>query len=158
MASRVVMPKLTDTMEEGVLLAWKKQEGEPVQAGEVIAEIETDKAVMDLEAFAPGILRKVLVREGETVPSGALIAVIGEADEDLTAALNDGVTAAPLIQAKTSPVAASSTKPVAVPSTSAAGARPIASPRAKALAAERGLDLAGISAPGPAGESWRRMC
>lgn len=64
MASRVVMPKLTDTMEEGVLLAWKKQEGEPVQAGEVIAEIETDKAVMDLEAFAPGILRKVLVREG----------------------------------------------------------------------------------------------
>ncbi|KXJ99592.1 MAG: dihydrolipoamide acetyltransferase (E2) component of pyruvate dehydrogenase complex [Nitrospira sp. OLB3] len=151
MASRVVMPKLTDTMEEGVLLAWKKQEGEPVQAGEVIAEIETDKAVMDLEAFAPGILRKVLVREGETVPSGALIAVIGEADDDLTAALNDGVTAAPLIQTKTSLVAASSTKPVAVPFTSAAGARPIASPRAKALAAERGLDLAGISGTGPGG-------
>ena len=67
MASRVVMPKLTDTMEEGVLLAWKKHEGDRVQAGEVIAEIETDKAVMDLEAFAPGVLLKLLVQDGETV-------------------------------------------------------------------------------------------
>ena len=97
MASRVVMPKLTDTMEEGVLLAWKKREGEPVHAGEVIAEIETDKAVMDLEAFAPGILRKILVRDGETVQSGTLIAVIAEADEDITSALSDGVTADELI-------------------------------------------------------------
>ena len=97
MASRVVMPKLTDTMEEGVLLAWKKREGDQVHAGEVIAEIETDKAVMDLEAFAPGILRKILVRDGETVQSGTLIAVIAEADEDITAALSDGVTAAPSI-------------------------------------------------------------
>ncbi len=71
MASRVVMPKLTDTMEEGVLLAWKKHEGDPVQAGEVIAEIETDKAVMDLEAFAPGILRKILVHDGDTVQSSS---------------------------------------------------------------------------------------
>src|ERR1044072_1926364 len=55
MASRVVMPKLSDTMEEGVLLAWKKHEGDQVQAGEVLAEIETDKAVMDLEAFASGV-------------------------------------------------------------------------------------------------------
>ena len=61
MASRVVMPKLTDTMEEGVLLAWKKREGDSVQAGEALAEIETDKAIMDLEAFASGILRKILV-------------------------------------------------------------------------------------------------
>ena len=64
MASRVVMPKLTDTMEEGVVVEWKKKEGDPVQAGDVIAEIETDKAVMDLEAFASGILRKVMAREG----------------------------------------------------------------------------------------------
>jgi pyruvate/2-oxoglutarate dehydrogenase complex dihydrolipoamide acyltransferase (E2) component len=91
------MPKLTDTMEEGVLLAWKKREGDQVHAGEVIAEIETDKAVMDLEAFAPGILRKILVRDGETVQSGTLIAVIAEVDEDITAALSDGVTAAPSI-------------------------------------------------------------
>ena len=97
MASRVVMPKLTDTMEEGVLLAWKKHEGDRVQAGEVIAEIETDKAVMDLEAFAPGVLRKVLVQDGDTVQSGKLIAVIAEADEDIASALSDGVTAAPSI-------------------------------------------------------------
>lgn len=95
MASRVVMPKLTDTMEEGVLLAWKKHEGDRVQAGEVIAEIETDKAVMDLEAFAPGVLRKLLVQDGETVQSGKLIAVIAEADEDIALALSDGVAAAP---------------------------------------------------------------
>ena len=83
MASRVVMPKLTDTMEEGVLLEWKKREGDPVQAGEALAEIETDKAVMDLEAFASGILRKILVQNGETVESGTLLGVIGEADEDI---------------------------------------------------------------------------
>ena len=92
MASRVVMPKLTDTMEEGVVVEWKKKEGDPVQAGDVIAEIETDKAVMDLEAFASGILRKVMAREGETVKAGALIGVIGEADEDITAAASDSIT------------------------------------------------------------------
>src|ERR1043165_888633 len=95
MASRVVMPKLTDTMEEGVLLAWKKREGDPVQAGEALAEIETDKAIMDLEAFASGILRKILVQEGTTVMSGTLIGVIGEADEDITPALTDKIAAAP---------------------------------------------------------------
>ena len=95
MASRVVMPKLTDTMEEGVLLAWKKREGDPVQAGEALAEIETDKAIMDLEAFASGILRKILVQDGATVMSGTLIGVIGGADEDITSALTDTITAAP---------------------------------------------------------------
>ena len=97
MASRVVMPKLTDTMEEGVLLAWKKHEGDSVQAGEALAEIETDKAIMDLEAFASGILRKILVQEGATVMSGTLIGVIGGADEDITAALTDTITAAPSV-------------------------------------------------------------
>mgnify|MGYP001428863799 FL=1 len=95
MASRVVMPKLTDTMEEGVLVAWKKHEGDPVQAGEALAEIETDKAIMDLEAFASGILRKILVQEGATVMSGTLIGIIGEADEDITPALTDKITVAP---------------------------------------------------------------
>lgn len=150
MASRVVMPKLTDTMEEGVLLAWKKQEGDQVQAGEVIAEIETDKAVMDLEAFAPGILRKILVRDGATVKSGTLIAVIAGADEDITPALTDGVTAAPSIGAATKP-AVTITAPAPAPSVRAAGARLLVSPRAKALAVERGIDLAVISGSGPGG-------
>jgi len=148
MASRVVMPKLTDTMEEGVLLAWKKREGEPVHAGEVIAEIETDKAVMDLEAFAPGILRKILVRDGETVLSGTLIAVIAEADEDIASALSDDVTAAPSIGngAKTGAAPGA----VSAPATAARldGARPFASPRAKALASERGIDLTTLTGTG----------
>ena len=93
------MPKLTDTMEEGVVVEWKKKEGDPVQAGDVIAEIETDKAVMDLEAFASGILRKVMAREGETVKAGALIGVIGEADEDITAAASDSIAASAAVKA-----------------------------------------------------------
>ncbi|MCC2643877.1 MAG: pdhC [Nitrospira sp.] len=151
MASRVVMPKLTDTMEEGVLLGWKKQEGDQVQAGEVIAEIETDKAVMDLEAFAPGVLRKILVQDGETVKSGTLIAVIAEADEDIASALSDAVTAAPSIVSGKKPVVTPAADAAPVSSTAAERSRPIASPRAKALAAERGIDLSTVTGSGPAG-------
>jgi pyruvate dehydrogenase E2 component (dihydrolipoamide acetyltransferase) len=143
------MPKLTDTMEEGVLVEWKKREGDQVQAGEVLAEIETDKAVMELEAFASGMLRKVLVGNGTTVSSGTLLAVIAEADEDIAPALADKVTAGPSTGGATKPAA---TAP-SVPATSArpGEARSIASPRAKALAAERGIDLATIAGTGPGG-------
>ncbi|MEX0830126.1 MAG: biotin/lipoyl-containing protein, partial [Nitrospirales bacterium] len=89
MITRVVMPKLTDTMEQGVLVEWKKQEGDAIEAGDVLAEIETDKAVMDLESFGSGTLRRILASEGETVDAGALIAVIAEEDEDIDAALSD---------------------------------------------------------------------
>lgn len=151
MASRVVMPKLTDTMEEGVLLAWKKHEGDSVQAGEAIAEIETDKAIMDLEAFASGILRKILVQEGATVMSGTLIGVIGGADEDITSALTDTIAAAPSVGGgtKTSPPAAAGPAPASPASPQKA--RIIASPRAKALAADRGIDLSTITGTGPEG-------
>lgn len=93
MATRVVMPKLTDTMEEGTVLSWKKKEGETVAAGDALAEIETDKAVMDLEAFGSGTLRKILVGAGQTVKSGALIAVIAAPDEDIDAALSESIGA-----------------------------------------------------------------
>ena len=151
MASRVVMPKLTDTMEEGVLLAWKKREGDSVQAGEALAEIETDKAIMDLEAFASGILRKILVQEGATVMSGTLIGVIGQADEDITPALTDRITAAPSAGggAKTSASPAPGT--ALSSSRSQEGSRVPVSPRAKALAAERGIDLSIITGTGPGG-------
>jgi pyruvate dehydrogenase E2 component (dihydrolipoamide acetyltransferase) len=149
MASRVVMPKLTDTMEEGVLLAWKKREGDTIQAGEALAEIETDKAVMDLEAFASGILRKILVQEGATVMSGTLIGVIGEADEDITSALTDRITAAPSAGAKASTPSAAGPAPVS--SSSQGATRVLASPRAKALAAERGINLSDITGTGPGG-------
>ncbi len=151
MASRVVMPKLTDTMEEGVLLAWKKREGDQVQAGEALAEIETDKAVMDLEAFASGILRKILVQDGATVMSGTLIGVIGGADEDITSALTDKITAAPSVasgtKASVPPTAGSAPTLPAGPQDT----RVIASPRAKALAADRGIDLSTIRGTGPGG-------
>ncbi len=158
MASRVVMPKLTDTMEEGVLVAWKKHEGDHVEAGEVLAEIETDKAVMDLEAFASGLLRKILVRDGETVQSGTLLAVIAEPDEDITAALTDVATAVlapggakPAGAPATAATKAGPSRAPAPAADAAAVARPIASPRAKALAAERGIDLSTISGTGPGG-------
>ncbi|MGQ0666423.1 MAG: dihydrolipoamide acetyltransferase family protein [Nitrospiraceae bacterium] len=145
------MPKLTDTMEEGVLLAWKKREGDLVQAGEALAEIETDKAIMDLEAFASGILRKILVQDGATVMSGTLIGVIGGADEDITSALTDRITAAPSVSVGTRTSAPSA--PVSAPAspTSPEGIRFLASPRAKVLAAERGIDLSTITGTGPGG-------
>jgi pyruvate dehydrogenase E2 component (dihydrolipoamide acetyltransferase) len=150
MASRIVMPKLTDTMEEGVLLAWKKREGDQVQAGEALAEIETDKAIMDLEAFASGILRKILVQDGATVMSGTLIGVIGGSDEDITSALTDTITAAPSVaSAKTSAQPAASPAPTSPASPQEA--RVIASPRAKSLAADRGIDLSSIVGTGPGG-------
>jgi len=151
MASRVVMPKLTDTMEEGVLLAWKKREGDLVQAGEALAEIETDKAIMDLEAFASGILRKILVQDGATVMSGTLIGVIGGVDEDITSALTDTITAAPSVGVGTTPSA--SPVPGSAPTSPASSVetRVIASPRAKALAIDRGIDLSTIAGSGPGG-------
>lgn len=179
MASRVVMPKLTDTMEEGVVLQWKRAEGDKVSAGDVLAEIETDKAVMDLEAFASGVLRKLLVKEGETVPSGALIAVIGEPDEDIEEAVADtsgppspkaavakpAVTPAPA-EAKPAPAAPSAKQAPAreaEPKEAVAKAAPAkkaeaeereeikASPRAKALARERGIELSTLKGSGPGG-------
>ncbi len=155
MASRVMMPKLTDTMEEGVVVKWKKHEGDRVAAGDVLAEIETDKAVMDLEAFASGILRKILVREGETVKSGTLIGVIAEADEDITAILADRIEAAP--SAPTAQPAASA-RPAETPpavaevvESAATSTRILASPRAKALAIEKGIDLSTVTGTGPDG-------
>ncbi|WP_447972274.1 dihydrolipoamide acetyltransferase family protein [Nitrospira sp. Kam-Ns4a] len=164
MASRVVMPKLTDTMEEGVVLAWKKREGDAVGAGDVLAEIETDKAVMDLEAFASGTLRRILVREGETVKAGALIAVIGEPDEDIAPLLAEAGSPAstPRGEAPAVSAAAPPSAPARPPAPTAreaptagpmptAGSAIKASPRARSLAAEHGIDLATVRGTGPDG-------
>jgi pyruvate dehydrogenase E2 component (dihydrolipoamide acetyltransferase) len=165
------MPKLTDTMEEGVVLGWKKHEGDPVSAGDVLAEIETDKAVMDLEAFGSGTLRKVLAGEGQTVKSGALIAVIAEPDEDIHSAMDEGVrpaqTAAPEQKPKPSTEVKSETQPQqGQPQTKADNKTKDtkdtkeveikASPRAKALATERGVDLRTIKGSGPDGRIIER--
>jgi len=87
MPSQVIMPKLSDAMEEGRVLQWMKQEGDRVQGGDVLASIETDKAEIELEAFGAGVLRKILVPAGEAVPVGRLIAIVAEPDEDISSLL-----------------------------------------------------------------------
>src|ERR687893_3164121 len=92
MATQVVMPKLSPTMEEGQLARWLKNEGDKVSVGEPIAEIDTDKATMEAQALTTGVLRKILVAEGETVPLGAIIAIIGEPDEDISELLSQATS------------------------------------------------------------------
>lgn len=176
MITRVVMPKLTDTMEEGVVVAWKKHEGDAVDSGDILAEIETDKAVLDLESFGSGVLRKVLVPEGETVKAGKLIAVIGEQDDDIEATLvetSEAQTVAPDPQKDSAapppqqkPSHASPAPPIPTKGEKSSSAKKEArdtktdtspdvrikvSPRAKVLAKEQGIDLSTIKGSGPEG-------
>jgi pyruvate dehydrogenase E2 component (dihydrolipoamide acetyltransferase) len=85
MATQVIMPKLSPTMEEGQLSRWLKKEGDKVSMGEPLAEIDTDKATMEMQALGSGVLRKILIQEGESAPLGQLIAIIGEPGEDISA-------------------------------------------------------------------------
>jgi pyruvate dehydrogenase E2 component (dihydrolipoamide acetyltransferase) len=89
MATQVVMPKLSPTMEEGQLSRWLKKEGDKVSMGEPLAEIDTDKATMEMQALGSGVLRKILIQEGESAPLGQLIAVIGDENEDISALLSE---------------------------------------------------------------------
>src|SRR5437870_3491724 len=159
MASRVIMPKLTDSMEEGVVVKWRKAEGERVESGDVLAEIETDKAVMDLEAFASGTLLKVLVPEGTTVPSGTLIGVIGEPDENIEAILREPTAA---LSTPQRPLTQSlSGEPVALQTAMGHGrgegaGEALASPRVRTLAREHGIDLKTVKGTGPGGRIVER--
>src|SRR5437773_9937863 len=83
--TKVVMPKLSDAMESGKIIKWLKKEGDRVQGGDILAEIETDKADVEMEAFGAGILRKILVPAGEKAPVGTLIGVIAEPTDDIAA-------------------------------------------------------------------------
>src|SRR5438876_4519402 len=88
MATQVVMPKLSPTMEEGQLTRWLKKEGDKVSMGEPLAEIDTDKATMEMQALSSGVLRKIIIQEGESAPLGQPIAIIGEPDEDISELLD----------------------------------------------------------------------
>src|SRR5215210_1505076 len=99
MATQVIMPKLSPTMEEGQLTRWLKKEGDQVSMGEPIAEIDTDKATMEMQALSSGVLRKILINEGESAPLGQIIAIIGTPDEDIQALINKA--ASPEVTAKT---------------------------------------------------------
>lgn len=174
MAYVLAMLRLSDTMTEGVLLKWKKKEGDKVEVGDVIAEVETDKAVMDLESPEPGVLRRYLILEGATVPVGAPIAIIAEANEsidDLLSKLKGSGDAAsrpqstkpppkPAVPIAAEPVAKNMPGAVSAP-VRAAGAdetgsdndngRLKVSPLAARLAAEHGIKLDRIRGSGPGG-------
>src|SRR5437870_9040764 len=81
--TKVVMPKLSDAMESGKIIKWLKKEGDRIQGGDILAEVETDKADVEMEAFGAGVLRKILVPAGETAPIGALIGVIADPGDDI---------------------------------------------------------------------------
>ena len=165
MATKVVMAQLSPTMEEGKLIEWKFAEGDAVSQGDVVAEIETDKANMDVEALGGGVLRKIVVQAGATVPVGALIGVIAEPDEaiDELLAEAEAATADGAGPPETAPEAAPETAPEAVGRPAggdgaaaaaeppADGGRIKASPVARRMAAEGGIALAGLTGSGPGG-------
>jgi pyruvate dehydrogenase E2 component (dihydrolipoamide acetyltransferase) len=153
MAEVVAMPKLGFDMAEGKLVRWMRAEGEAVEKGQVLAEIETDKATVEVEAAAGGVVRKHLVTEGASVPVGTPIAVIGTADEPVDEAALTAGAAAPAAVAPAE-AAAAPRAPKSDGGRLPAGRK--ASPLARRLAEERGLDLGAISGSGPGGRVVRR--
>lgn len=153
MAISVVMPRLSDTMEEGKILRWLKNEGDRVEGGDIIAEIQTDKADIEMEAFGSGILRKILIGAGESARVGHLIGVIAEEDEDISTLLLPA--GGPAVQATkpAEPAAVALAPPTLQP---LAGGRIKASPLAKRLARDAGVDLSMVRGSGPGGRVIRR--
>ncbi len=168
MAIAVEMPKMSDTMEEGVLVAWLAEEGDAVSAGDVVAQVETDKATMDLEVYDDGVLLKKVVADGASVPIGGLIAVLGKEGEDVSDILakydgagGDGAAAeAPSAEAASAEPAAPSgdgaDAPQPVPTPADDGGRIKASPLARRMAQEGGLDIAALRGSGPDGRVVKR--
>jgi pyruvate/2-oxoglutarate dehydrogenase complex dihydrolipoamide acyltransferase (E2) component len=156
MPTNVLMPALSPTMTEGKIARWLKAEGDAVKSGQVLCEIETDKATMEVEAVDEGTLAKILVPGGtEGVKVNAVIAVIAGEGEDVKAAAASGGGAAPkaAAPAPAAAAAAPAAAPVAAPvaAVPSHGARVFASPLAKRLAEQGGLDLAKIAGTGPGG-------
>ncbi len=153
MSVNIEMPKLSDTMTEGTVVKWHKQVGDSVEIGDILAEIETDKATMEMEAFDDGVLTEILVKAGEKAVIGGVLAVL---NGDSAAA----PAPAPAATAATAPAAASlaPASTPAAPATAAAGAsgdRIKASPLARKIAGDLGVDLAALSGSGPAGRIVR---
>src|SRR5437016_3335100 len=160
MATKVHMEALSPTMEEGRLVKWTKHEGDAVKSGDTLAEVETDKAVMELVARADGQLLKVLAPEGTTVPVGNIVAWIGKPGEKVDGAGGaEPATAAPKPAfAAAAPAAkAPAPGPAPVPVAAAADATRVkASPLAKRIAKEAGVDLKLVQGSGPGGRVIKR--
>ncbi|HEX9035849.1 MAG TPA: dihydrolipoamide acetyltransferase family protein [Ktedonobacterales bacterium] len=167
----VVMPKMGDTMEEGKIITWRKHEGEQVAKGDALAEIETEKVNIEAEAFAAGVLRKIIAPEGATVPVGQPIALIGAANEAIPAEFG-GAPSAGAASAAPSATPAKSAQPtpttpaaqraangrVAVapaPEPAAQNGRVFISPIARRIAAEHNLDVSALHGTGPGGRILR---
>ena len=147
MATSIVMPQMGYDMQEGTVVRWVKREGEEVARGEVLAEIETDKATVEYEAFVGGVLRKIVAEEGVAIPVGDLIAVITAPDEQLPDDLGISPPAATPVAAQP---AAVSPSPEGTPVASASS-EIRASPIARRIAREHGIELATLTGSGPGG-------
>ncbi len=177
MITKVLMPKLSEAMETGKVIQWLKKEGETVKGGDVIAEIETDKANVEIEAFGSGVLRKIVVTPGGEVPVGELIGIIADPTEDISGVASAPTTsrpagtsapapaapaaAVPAMETYQSVPATSQVVPVAPAAASAAGLVPSAgrvkaSPLARKVAGQAGVDLRLIQGSGPGGRIVRR--
>ena len=157
MATNILMPALSPTMTEGTLARWLKKEGDTVKAGDVIAEIETDKATMEVEAVDEGILGKLLVADGtEGVKVNQPIAILVEPGESVSAAPAPAAAPAPVAApaaAALAPAVPAPAAPTAAPA--ATGDRVIASPLARRMAQQAGLDLSKLAGSGPGGRIVR---
>ncbi|AXI54576.1 Dihydrolipoyllysine-residue acetyltransferase component of pyruvate dehydrogenase complex (plasmid) [Pseudoseohaeicola sp. NH-UV-7] len=157
MPTEILMPALSPTMEEGTLAKWLVKEGDTVSSGDLLAEIETDKATMEFEAVDEGIVGKILVAEGsEGVKVNTPIAVLleeGESADDIDTSAPAKAEAADAAPEKDAPADSESAAPAAAPAapTTSDGSRVFASPLARRIAADKGLDLADISGSGPRG-------
>jgi pyruvate dehydrogenase E2 component (dihydrolipoamide acetyltransferase) len=159
MAETIAMPKLGFDMQEGTLVRWLRNEGDAIAKGDVLAEIETDKATVEVESSAAGIVRRLLVDQGAVVPIGEPIAIVGDKDEKIelpTAApkaAEGGATNGPVAEA---PAAAAVTASPAEPAAPEALGVAKASPLARKMAREADLDVRAISGTGPGGRVVRR--
>ncbi|MDF2119628.1 pyruvate dehydrogenase complex dihydrolipoamide acetyltransferase [Roseiarcaceae bacterium H3SJ34-1] len=172
MSVKILMPALSPTMEKGNLARWLKKEGDTIKSGDVIAEIETDKATMEVEAIDDGVIAKIVVPEGtQDVPVNELIALVAQEGEDAKAVAAGGGGAAPAPKPAAAPAptaaaaapaapapaaAPAATAPAPAAPKAASGDRVFASPLAKRLAKEAGLDLAQITGSGPHGRIVER--
>ncbi|MBL8922432.1 MAG: 2-oxo acid dehydrogenase subunit E2 [Myxococcaceae bacterium] len=162
MAVAVQLPALSPTMKEGRITKWLKNEGDKITSGTEIAECETDKSNLAIEAYDDGVLLKILVKAGDAAPVGSTIAWIGKAGEKVPdaapapAPVTAPVAAAPASAAPKAPVVAAPTPVVAPPAPAAPTGRLRASPLAKKVAAAQGVDLSAVQGSGPNGRIVRR--
>ncbi len=149
MATRIDMPKLSDTMEEGIILKWKKNEGDTIKQGEIIAEIQSDKADMELEAYESGVILKLFAKEKEAVKIGAPLVIIGKAGEDFSNLLKTETKKFENKKSASSEI--SKTTKTTVSKISTSDKRIKASPLAKRIAIEKGVELNYLVGTGPLG-------